>query len=820
MSALARSSILRIRVAFLLSALAWPAVGSAQTRDLAGSRMIREATAAAKPDSKLDTALHGLLFSDRPQGRGRLPAAARADRLTVALSTPEADTLAVESLVAELGGRVLHSAPGLIEARVGAQQLVALVEDGRVQAARAVVGPLADDVLTEATAASTPDAAAFGAPLDLDGSGVRVGIIDVGFRGYGALIGSELPPPAAVRCYLDFGQPGERLEDCEDPPPVFMGSLPSHGTAVAEAVVGVSPGVELYLANPASPLDLRSTVEWMVAQGVDVINYSMYRIYEGPGDGTSARPDSVYETIDRATARGVVWVGAAGNFARRHWRGSFRDSDADGLHEFTGGSGAGNCVVAGDDDLVVASLRWDDDWSAPASDLDLVLLRRAEAVAISADRQDGAPGQLPLETISFAAEAGGEYCLVVTLSSGAPPAWLQLASFRHELEHSTPEASVAAPADAASAGTLAVGAAPWYDPSQIEAFSSWGPTTDGRLKPDLVGFDRLSSAALGGRAFVGTSQASPMVAGLVALTRQALPSLAAADIAELLTSSARAPQGAPAEAWGHGLARFPGAAGPGAEPERTGHCDDSAALCLDGGRFEVTARWAAGDGRRGDGVPRRLTDDSGVFTFFDTDNVELIAKVLDGCAINGRRWVYAGGLTDLAVDLVVRDTATGESRTYRQPGGAAFSTIRDVNALGGCSGGPAAAGGRPGDLDLDRWSESVELESGFRLSVRFTAGDDGEQVARGQRLGGDSAVFSFFDSENVELVVKVLDGRGVNGSWWVFASGTTDVGVEIRVLDPVGGASRSWISPAGRPFVPVLDVDAFSSCVGAPCAGE
>jgi hypothetical protein len=114
----------------------------------------------------------------------------------------------------------------------------------------------------------------------------------------------------------------------------------------------------------------------------------------------------------------------------------------------------------------------------------------------------------------------------------------------------------------------------------------------------------------------------------------------------------------------------------------------------------------------------------------------------------------------------------------------------------------------------------VELESGFRLSVRFTAGDDGEQVARGQRLGGDSAAFSFFDSENVELVVKVLDGRGVNGSWWVFASGTTDVGVEIRVLDPVGGASRSWTSPAGRPFVPVLDVDAFSSCVGAPCAGE
>ncbi|HVS64953.1 MAG TPA: S8 family serine peptidase [Thermoanaerobaculia bacterium] len=816
MSSLARSSP-GIRVALL--AVAFTLATSPRTESqpqASSSERIRQAIAAVKPEGKLDTALDRLLDGEEPVSNGRVAASVHRGRLAVALSSREEDTDALESVVAATGGRVLHSAPGLLEVRLTAEQLATVVADGRVLSARALVAPAAANV-GDATrlggAASHDVAAAFGVPEGLDGSGIRVGIIDVGFEGYGALIGIELPPPTAVRCYLDFGEPSDRFEVCENPPPLFLGSLPSHGTAVAESLVSVAPDVELYLANPASPLDLRATVEWMVEQGVQVINYSMYRIYEGPGDGTSPLADSVYQTIDRAAARSVVWVGAAGNLARRHWRGPFTDVDADALHEFTAGS-AGNCVMAGDHDLVVASLRWDDVWAAPSTDLDLVLLRNAEPVAISADRQDGVAGQLPLESLSFAAETAGEYCFVVTLAGGAPPAWLQLASFRHELATATPEASVAAPADAASPGAMAVGAAPWFDPSQIELFSSWGPTADGRLKPDLVGLDRLLSDSLGGRAFVGTSQAAPHVSGLVALTRQAMPSLGAAGVADLLTAAARAPEGAAPEAWGHGLARFPGTGDPVDDDDGETGCDGSTSLCLGGGRFALSAQWTAADGRRGSGVPRQLTADSGTFSFFEADNVEVLAKVLDGCEINGRHWLYAGGLTDLAVDLVLEDTLTGEKRTYRQPNGA-FETIRDVTALRGCE-TRTPAGPASGHLDVGSWSPDVELASGFRLSVRFTAGAQSE-TAIGQHLGDDSAAFSFFDRENVELVIKVLDGRAINGAWWVFASGTTDVGVEIRILNAASGETRSWTSPAGRPFVPVLDVDAFASCLSSSC---
>ena len=45
--------------------------------------------------------------------------------------------------------------------------------------------------------------------------------------------------------------------------------------------------------------------------------------------------------------------------------------------------------------------------------------------------------------------------------------------------------------------------------------------------------------------------------------------------------------------------------------------------------------------------------DSAVFHFFGPNNLEVFAKVLDGCGIDGTVWIYASGLTDLPVYLSV-----------------------------------------------------------------------------------------------------------------------------------------------------------------------
>ena len=66
-----------------------------------------------------------------------------------------------------------------------------------------------------------------------------------------------------------------------------------------------------------------------------------------------------------------------------------------------------------------------------------------------------------------------------------------------------------------------VGAVPYYSPGTIEAFSSRGPTTDGRIKPDIAAPDGVSNATYGN--FSGTSAASPHVAGAAALVLQIDP---------------------------------------------------------------------------------------------------------------------------------------------------------------------------------------------------------------------------------------------------------------------------------------------------------
>lgn len=107
---------------------------------------------------------------------------------------------------------------------------------------------------------------------------------------------------------------------------------------------------------------------------------------------------------------------------------------------------------------------------------------------------------------------------------------------------------------------------------------------------------------------------------------------------------------------------------------------DDTALCLSDGRYRVSGRWRAGDD---EAIARAaaLSGDSGYLWFFDSANVEVLVKVLDGCAINGHRWVFAAGLTDVRVELFVVDGLTGRTKAWASPAGSAFEPITDTNAF-------------------------------------------------------------------------------------------------------------------------------------------
>jgi|GEM_PF-4998033 len=99
----------------------------------------------------------------------------------------------------------------------------------------------------------------------------------------------------------------------------------------------------------------------------------------------------------------------------------------------------------------------------------------------------------------------------------------------------------------------------------------------------------------------------------------------------------------------------------------------------------------------------------------------------------------------------------------------------------------------------------------FRVTVNFNTGSEsGQGVA--VRETDDSGMFWFFRPSNLEVLIKVLDGCGVNGHFWVFSSATTNVGYEIEVTDTQEDVTVTYVNENLTPAVPILDTAAFETC--------
>ncbi len=110
--------------------------------------------------------------------------------------------------------------------------------------------------------------------------------------------------------------------------------------------------------------------------------------------------------------------------------------------------------------------------------------------------------------------------------------------------------------------------------------------------------------------------------------------------------------------------------------------DTVAARCLQGGRFRAEVAYEAYDGASGaaQAAPARSAD-TAIFSFFDPDNWELMVKVLDGCGINAKFWVYSSASTDVAYTMTVTDTETGAQKVYSNPLGRIALTVTDNQAF-------------------------------------------------------------------------------------------------------------------------------------------
>ena len=260
-------------------------------------------------------------------------------------------------------------------------------------------------------------------------------------------------------------------------------------------------------------------------------------------------------------------------------------------------------------------------------------------------------------------------------------------------------------------------------------------------------------------------------------------------------------------------------------------------LCLQGGTVRVQVNW---HNQRNDaqGIGHTIVGNnkSGFFWFFNPENIELVVKSLDARTVNGSYWFFYGALSDVEYWVRVTHTGTGQTVVYRNP---PFNLrgIGDTGALAGSltqSLSPLALLGEPSALELPRaftlpddpggTSQAVSaggcVPSAKRLCLlnnRFEVEVDWiNQHAGGTRGVGTSVprsnksgFFWFFNAENIELVVKVLDGTSVNGKFWFFYGALSDVEYTIRVRDTVTNAVRTYRNPPGE-LAGLGDTNAFT----------
>ena len=297
------------------------------------------------------------------------------------------------------------------------------------------------------------------------GQGVKVGIIDSGFEGFSQRQGSELPRGVMARCYppSDSTAPvSSSLADCE-----VNGS---HGTAVAETVIDVAPEVQLYIANARTSGDLVDAVDWMVENGVHVINRSLGSIYQGPGDGTSYFTNGVIRSIDAAISGGIVFVNAAGNSAKLGWYGAFRDPNGNDWHNFTRvGEGNFFYLEYSEDEGrdIFAQMRWDDSWGGADCNLDLHLAKDVPGegyrTVVRDNRvQDGDDSDIPRAWVRFevpnVSEEGLYALFILKRNCAEEPDWIQLEAWDiSELWYYSRQHHIGNPEESRNLGMLAVG---------------------------------------------------------------------------------------------------------------------------------------------------------------------------------------------------------------------------------------------------------------------------------------------------------------------------------------------------------------------------
>ena len=405
------------------------------------------------------------------------------------------------SEIEALGGRVETSYENLTQhlAHPGAIQAIARLP--KVRLLRLPLKPFPMTETSEGVAKTGADTWQAVTPYRTTEK-VKVCILDLGFKGYASLLGTELPSSVTARSF--------RADNDIEADQV-------HGAACSEIVHDMAPDADLYLVNFSTEVEHHQAVNWIIDQGVKVISYSIG--WSNAGDGKGTGP--ICDDVKKASDAGIIWCSSAGNGAEDHWEGTFSDSNGNNWMNFSGS-----------DELLMtygyycyASMNWDDwgtwngtNYSGSDNDYDLYLYYFSggawHLIDWSLGGQNGA--DWPTEAVGASASAPFYWALAIRKYSAVRNCKMEIFTSGNfdPIEYNVPAGSISIPADSPDAVTA--GATDCITDA-LHSYSSRGPTHDGRIKPDFTAPSGVSTQTYGYRNFYGTSASAPHMAGAFGL---------------------------------------------------------------------------------------------------------------------------------------------------------------------------------------------------------------------------------------------------------------------------------------------------------------
>lgn len=433
--------------------------------------------------------------------------------------------------------------------------------------------------LTTSQAETTLFSAESSKIFDVDGTGVKVGILSDSFNTRGdadtTVASGDLP---GVGNPNGFTSPVVILSE-------FEGEGSDEGRGMAELVHDIAPGAELYFYSAFNGFfDFADGIRALADAGCDVIVDDI---------GYFASPyfqdGAIAQAVDDVVAQGVVYLSSAGNSSRDSYEDEYKELGDTGLYDFGNGDTTQSLVVEPGQNLYLW-FQWDDpsifadlNGPTPDTDLDVYLYHSETSELLDLSEFNNPIDGYPIEIIDYTNETEEAITveLVISRYSGPAPRRIkynqQGTGDINYLENHAGNYAGTCYGHSNAAGAIAVGAQAYVfhtefqdagyggnTAARLNSFSSYGGIPilidkDGndldemivREKPEVVGTDYTNTTSFpdpsgaffdlegdGFPNFAGTSAAAPHVAAVVALMLEEKEDLTPQEVITVLKETA------------------------------------------------------------------------------------------------------------------------------------------------------------------------------------------------------------------------------------------------------------------------------------------